>query len=56
MNDGSVVLEAVGDDESLHTLRFWCKSGPPLAKVELIEDEIPQEDGSFPDFVIKRNQ
>lgn len=56
INDGSVILEAAGDDESLKALRLWCESGPPLAKVDRVEEETPQEDGSFQDFVIKRNQ
>ena len=55
MKDGSVVLEAAGDDVSLKALRLWCESGPPLAKVDRVEEETPQHDGSFPAFVIERN-
>lgn len=38
--DGSVEVLAVGNPESLDTLRRWLAKGPPLAKVtEVIESE-----------------
>ena len=32
--DGSVYLEAEGNDEQLETLIQWCRQGPPHAKIE----------------------
>ena len=31
--DGSVYIEAEGDEEKLNQLVDWCRSGPPLAMV-----------------------
>lgn len=35
--DGSVYIEAEGEEENLKELVNWCKNGPQLAKVENIE-------------------
>jgi len=32
--DGSVAIEAEGDDESIRKFIEWCKKGPKLARVE----------------------
>lgn len=36
-DDGSLFIEAEGEEENLKTFLSWCKKGPPLAKVERIE-------------------
>jgi acylphosphatase len=37
--DGSVELEAHGDEEALEALTAACRAGPPAARVERIEVE-----------------
>ena len=37
--NGCVEVLAEGDGESLKKLRDWCKVGPPLARVERVEEE-----------------
>jgi acylphosphatase len=32
--DGSIYIEAEGEEESLNEFAAWCSDGPPLAKVE----------------------
>lgn len=36
-SDGSVSIEAEGEEETLQKLLEWCKKGPPLARVERVE-------------------
>lgn len=38
-SDGSVELEAQGDENALNTLCAWCRQGPPAARV----DELTRE-------------
>lgn len=45
--DGSVYIEAEGDDEQLREFVAWCCKGPPLAKVEDCE---VVEDGEIKHF------
>lgn len=33
-NDGSVYIEAEGEEEPLQTFIGWCKTGPPKAHVD----------------------
>jgi acylphosphatase len=35
--DGSVYIEAEGDEHSLARFVEWCKKGPPRARVEHVE-------------------
>jgi acylphosphatase len=52
-DDGSVYLEAEGDDGTLQQLVDWCHHGPPLAQVQsvhVIEGTVK----GFPDFRISR--
>ena len=35
--DGSVCIEAEGEEESLEKFVKWCHVGPPLAKVDKVE-------------------
>jgi len=34
IEDGSLYIEAEGDEKTLEKFLFWCKGGPKLAKVE----------------------
>lgn len=34
--DGSVYLEAEGEEEALQQLVAWCRKGPPRARVEQV--------------------
>jgi acylphosphatase len=38
-NDGTVYLEAEGDDAALSNFVKWCRQGPPFAHVEEINVE-----------------
>lgn len=44
--DGSVELVAYGEDEAVEALVAACRTGPPAAKVERIEVEIAEGEGS----------
>lgn len=50
-SDGSVYIEAEGEEENLDKFISWCHKGPPLAKVEKVKTE---EDSlkNFPSFNI----
>lgn len=37
--DGSVYIEAEGDENALKKFIYWCRSGPPSAKVEKIKTQ-----------------
>ncbi len=37
--DGTVYLEAEGDDEPVESFLEWCKKGPSLARVERVVTE-----------------
>jgi acylphosphatase len=40
--EGTVVIEAQGNDESLSGLVKWCKTGSPMAIVDqVVSEEIP---------------
>jgi acylphosphatase len=39
MPNGDVYIEAEGTEEQLNALIKWCKSGPPMAKVESVKVE-----------------
>jgi acylphosphatase len=34
LSDGSVFIEAEGDDEAMALFVRWCRQGPPFARVE----------------------
>lgn len=44
--DGSVYLEAEGEEEALYQLVAWCKKGPPRARV----DQVVVNEGGLKDF------
>jgi len=37
--DGSIYMEAEGDEEPLNEFAVWCSDGPPLAEVEKVDQE-----------------
>lgn len=51
--DGSVYLEAEGEEQKLNELVKWCHHGPSKAKIEYIEVK-KGVIKSFEDFIIKR--
>jgi acylphosphatase len=50
--DGSVYIEAEGDEEALRKLLDWCHRGPWLAKVERVEEEWGGPRKGFNGFLI----
>jgi acylphosphatase len=52
--DGSVYIEAEGDEEKLNELVAWCKVGPPRARVDEVIVETHSTLGSFTDFRVSR--
>lgn len=46
--DGSVTLEAEGEESQLHELRRWCEKGPPMARVERVHDRYAEAGGDLP--------
>ncbi|MEK7507962.1 MAG: acylphosphatase [Patescibacteria group bacterium] len=53
--DGSVYIEAEGEDENLERILKWCYTGPETAKVFKTESKISEEiaDCDYPDFSIR---
>ena len=51
--DGSVLIVAEGDEESIKRLAEECWRGPPLASVERVDVEWSEYRGEFDDFVIE---
>ena len=51
--DGSVYIEAEGDDAVLNALVAWCKQGPPAARVTNVEIQEGTWKG-FTEFAVKR--
>ena len=49
--DGSVIIEAEGDEENLYNFIDWCRKGPTMAKVVdiIVKDSSMKE---FSDFDI----
>lgn len=53
--DGSVLIEAEGDDFSLESFLEWCHEGPEKAKVEKVE-HVEAEFRNYRNFeVVKKN-
>lgn len=53
--DGRVEVVAEGDESALKNLIAWCWEGPPLAKVEYVEEIWEEPTGEFNDFRIRRD-
>lgn len=52
--DGSVFIEAEGEEDHLERFLSWCRQGPPRARV--VSCEIKEiESRNFSDFVIERD-
>jgi len=51
--DGSVYLEAEGDEDQLNTLLAWLGEGPTQARVDTLESS-EGEPKNFSDFSITR--
>ncbi len=45
--DGSVYLEAEGEEEALHQMVAWCQKGPPRARV----DQVVVNEGGLQHFI-----
>ena len=52
--DGSVELEAQGDDESITALLAWCAQGPPAARVKGVSIDELSVVADERDFVQRR--
>ncbi len=53
-DDGSVYLEAEGEEEALQQLADWCRKGPVLAKVTEVEFMITDIHHRYHGFIIRR--
>lgn len=52
--DGSVYIEATGEEESLQRFISWCRKGPPQAIVKDVEVEDLIQVAQFTSFKIDR--
>jgi len=52
--DGTVYIEAEGEENAMKAFIEWCQEGPPLAKVERIEVEPLKEVPRYDGFSIRR--
>lgn len=52
-SDGSVYLEAEGEEKELEKFLEWCRRGPRFSRVEKVDFEIANSSGHFSDFVIE---
>jgi acylphosphatase len=52
--DGSVELEAEGDDAAIDALVAWCEHGPPAARVTRVTVEAIAATGASSVFSIER--
>ncbi len=53
MEDGSVYVEAEGDELIMKSFLDWCKEGPDRAVVESVDYVISEPEG-FKNFIIKK--
>jgi acylphosphatase len=52
-SDGSIYIEAEGDDWILDNFLDWCEEGPERAEVQLVE-KAESEMQNFQNFIIKK--
>ena len=52
-SDGSVYIEAEGEEEKLKEFLDWCRAGSPLARVEQADFTWSDHVKNFTDFVIQ---
>ena len=50
-SNGTVLIHATGDKQSMDKFIKWCHQGPLMSHVEKVEME-NLENGSFPDFQV----
>lgn len=53
-SDGSVELEAEGDDDKVSALLAWCENGPPMARVTNVSTEEQAPKRSETAFAVTR--
>jgi acylphosphatase len=51
--DGTVEIEAEGEEPSLREFATWCRRGPPHAHVTRADETHGAATGRFPDFAIR---
>lgn len=51
--DGSVYVEAEGEEKNLQKFLKWCQEGPEAARVEKMEPEFSDELKNYQEFEIK---
>lgn len=51
--DGSVLIEAEGEEESLGEFLEWCRRGPTRARVQRCDHEIDDDLKDFTSFGVK---
>lgn len=52
--DGSVYIEAEGEEQALQAFVEWCYEGSPLAKVERVEIAPLEPPPGYQEFAIRR--
>ena len=52
-DDGSVELEAEGEESAVRQLAEWAHQGPPAARVERVEVEPGEPTGEFDGFDVR---
>lgn len=52
--DGTVEVEAEGGEAALQALERWLWQGPPLARVEVVEEASPGQDPLPSPFDVRR--
>lgn len=53
MPDGSVRIEAEGNEDALEKLVEWCRQGPPKARVDKVEYKMKDDHRNFSGFEIR---
>lgn len=53
-DDGSVYIEAEGEEPALQQMADWCRKGPVLAKVTAVEFTLADSHHRYDGFIIRR--
>lgn len=51
-NDGSVYIEAIGEESNLKNFILWCHNGPEKAIVSKVETTAVEKGKNFEDFKV----
>lgn len=51
--DGSVYIEAEGEEENLKEFLKWCKKGSKASRVTKVDWEFSDDLEYYPDFIVK---